>query len=226
MARTLHSSASMKMLTKSLLFVLSATAAGCMVGVDDGSTTTNPGGTNPGGMNPGGGDDDPTNPGGGGGSITATEFLNGSGMKQCDNAFACKASFPTDAGVTFEQAFGASASACYADVNMYNPPAAVEAAITAGKIDFDGVAAKTCLSGIAMTDCPTLWAQGPNMPAACDGVFAGKVADGAACTVDLECSNAQSYCEASKCTVDTQQAPRTSLNVTLTPDLTQWLARH
>jgi hypothetical protein len=202
----------MKTLTKALLAITLATAAGCVVGEipDDPGAGSPTGPTGPGGNGDGDGDGDGTGPGdgtGGGGSITATAFLDGAGMKQCDNAFACKSTFPTDQGVTFDQAFGATASACYTQINQYNPPAMVEAAITAGKIDFDGAAAKTCLAGIAMTACATLWANGPDEPAACAGVFSGKVADGAACTVDLECSGAQSYCNAGTCAPDTQQAP-------------------
>ena len=128
----------------------------------------------------------------------------------CDQAFACKASFPTNAGVTFEEAFGATASACYADGAEYYDAPAIQAAITAGKIDFDASAASACISGLsslAAPTCSTYWNEGPAYPNACGGVFTGKVADGAACTTDFECANPASYCEGT-CTADTQRIAR------------------
>jgi hypothetical protein len=153
-----------------------------------------------------GGDDDTTTPGdpnnpgdppGGGGDMTVAEFLTAIGMTECDDAFACKASFPTDAGVTFEDAFGASTSDCYAGAAAYYDPAKVDAAITAGTIDFDGAAAADCIAGIPAPTCSSYWTDGPAYPAACDSALVGKVADGAACTIDLECTNPESGCDPS-----------------------------
>jgi hypothetical protein len=140
--------------------------------------------------------------------MSATDFLDAMGHDDCDNAFACKSTFPTDAGVTFDQAFGATATACYADAAMYDNAPAVEAAITAGKITYDGAAAATCAAGIVQTACPAFWASGPTLPGACDGVMVGKTADGAACTTDYECATATSICDATskKCGPDPQGA--------------------
>ncbi|MBA3539317.1 MAG: hypothetical protein H0T79_06785, partial [Deltaproteobacteria bacterium] len=82
--------------------------------------------------------------------------------------------------------------------------------ITAGKITFDGAAAQTCLAGMTATACPAYWAEGPTMPAACDGIFVGKVANGAACVVDFECSAQGSVCDptAKTCGPDAQGARR------------------
>lgn len=110
---------------------------------------------------------------------------------ECDQAFTCKTSFPTDAGVTFDQAFGATASACYADAASYYNAPAVEAGITAGKIEFDATAAATCVTGlgaVAAPVCTAFWNAGPSFPDECYAVFTGKVAVNGACAVDFECS--------------------------------------
>lgn len=144
----------------------------------------------------GGGDGDG---GGTGGTLGVTEFLTAMGHKDCDDAFTCKANFPADAGVTFEEAFGADQQACYALVAEYYDAAAVEAAITAGKIAFDGAAAKTCVDGMAAATCTTYWDEGPNVPDACWTVLVGNVAVGGACTTDFECSG-ENWCdESNKC---------------------------
>ncbi len=78
---------------------------------------------------------------------------------------------------------------------------AVEASITAGKITFDATAAGACvtgLSGLAAPVCASYWNDGPAFPDACDSVFTGKIADGAACTNDFECTNAASICTTAK----------------------------
>jgi len=164
-----------------LLFVACAADA-----PPSGSNPTNP--TNPsdpsnpgGGMDPGGGMTTPT-------SLSVGDFLTAIGHKECDDAFTCKANFPTDAGVTFAEAFGANAMACYTDAATYFNVTAIQASIGAGKIAYDGSAAKQCVDGMAAPTCATYWTQGPNAPAACDTAMVGKVAAGAACTNDFECS--------------------------------------
>jgi hypothetical protein len=129
-------------------------------------------------------------------------------QKYCDEAFMCKASFPADAGVTFDEAFGASAQACVADAANYDMPAQVEAQITAGTIRFNGADAAACVAGIAFGTCQAFWDQGPTFPAACDTALVGTVADGGACIVDYECSSFTSYCDETtkKCTADTGMA--------------------
>jgi len=150
--------------------------------------------------------------GGGGDSIAVADYLTRIGMQECDDAFACKATFPTDQGETFDQAFGASVDACYTGAAQYYDAAAVEAAISGGTITYDGAAASACLAGIAAPNCATYWTEGPDGPAECDTALVGKVADGAACKIDFECSNLASVCAPTtmKCTADTGQRPSTS----------------
>ena len=133
--------------------------------------------------------------GGGGSSMTATQFLTQMEMKYCDEAFTCQASFPTDAGVTFADAFGASASVCYSDGAAYDMPASVETEITAGKIHYDAAAAASCVAGITYASCSDFWTNGGNYPASCDTALVGTVANGGACVVDYDCSSADSVCD-------------------------------
>ncbi len=166
--------------------------AACAADVDD-SGTENP---NPNTPNPNNPNDpnDPSMPGTPGGSMTSAEFLTAIGHKDCDDAFTCKANFPTDAGVTFTEAFGANQTACYADAAQYYNATAVQAAITAGKIAFDGTAAKTCVDGFKAPTCSTYWTQGPDYVTACDTAMVGKVATGATCAVDFECAG-ENWCD-------------------------------
>lgn len=136
--------------------------------------------------------------------VTATELLDRIGTVECDQAFACKATFPTDQGATFEEAFGATAQACYADAAQFYDAAGVEASIAAGKIKFDTSAANACLAGlqgIATPACATFWADGVAFPNACDNVFAGTVAQGGACANDLECAGDSICGDTNKCEV-------------------------
>lgn len=138
--------------------------------------------------------DDPQDPSTPGGSMTPAAFLTAIGNKDCDDAFTCMASFPTDAGVTFTEAFGADKNACYADAAQYYDANAVQAAITAGKIAYDGNAAKACVDGFKAPTCGTYWAEGPDYAAACGTAMVGKVAAGAACTIDFECAG-ENWCD-------------------------------
>jgi hypothetical protein len=185
---------------------LSTIVFGCLIaacGVGGGTDETGDGKGDGTGGGSGGGS------GGGGGGSTDTSgvanFLHEMGKKFCDQAFTCKASFPTDEGVTFEQAFGASAMACYADADMYNNAPAVAAAITKGTITWNPTDAAACLAGITFPACAMYWMNGANEPAACATALVGKIADGQACVVDFECASPTSYCDetSKKCTADT-----------------------
>jgi hypothetical protein len=165
----------------------------CAVDTPSDGGGTGGGGTGGGGGNGTGGGSGTG--GGGGGALTVPSYLTALGMKDCDDAFACKATFPTDGGATFDQVFGASASACYADAAMYFNAAAVQASIAAGRITFDGAAAATCIAGIPAPVCATYWTQGSDYPAACDTALVGKIADGGTCTIDFDCTSLASICD-------------------------------
>lgn len=148
-----------------------------------------------GGPSGGGGGGGGSGGGGGGGSMTVPEYFTALGKKECDDAFACKATFPADDGVTFTEVFGANATACYADAGMYYDAAAVQASITAGRLAFDGASAAACVGGIPAPVCASYWTQGSAYPAACDKALVGKIADGGACTIDFDCVKPESICD-------------------------------
>jgi hypothetical protein len=56
----------------------------------------------------------------------------------------------------------------------------------------------TGLSALAAPVCTTYWTDGAAFPDACGDVFAGKIADGATCTNDFECTNVESICTTAK----------------------------
>lgn len=159
------------------------------------------------GSGTGGGNGSGSGPGGGSQNMTATKFLEQINMKFCDEAFTCKASFPTDAGVTFEQEFGASQQACYSEGLAYYDPQAVEMQISAGKISFNATDAAACISGIAFSTCDSFWNGTDQFPSACSTALVGKVADGAACISHFECSSQASYCDetSNTCTAETDE---------------------
>jgi hypothetical protein len=194
------------MMSSKLFAFALVTVAACVGSPPDGGGTTNPGGTttNPGGgdPNPGGGNP-PGNPGGT--SMSLADYLDQTGHKECDQAFACMATFPAADGA-FADSWDTSATACYADAATYYDPTTIQAEITAGHIVFDGVAAATCIAGIVQTtDCAGYWANGPDEPAACDTALVGNVADGGACVVDFDCATITSICDTTtnKCGPDT-----------------------
>ncbi len=134
-------------------------------------------------------------------SATATTLLGTLARAECDQAHACKATFPPDLGFTFTQAFGATPAACTSSfVAFYDPPA-VEAAITAGRIAFDDRAAFACVAALrtlAAPDCATLWDEGIAIPDDCGGVFVGTIAVEGSCTSSFECEGAL-LCESGAC---------------------------
>lgn len=146
---------------------------------------------------------DPTDPTGGG--ATPAAVLERISTTECDQAFTCKDSFPTQYGA-FADYFGASATECYAINAEYWNAGAVEAGIQAGTITFDATAADACLAGaIEAPVCTTFWEQGPGVPDACWDAFAGTVAQGGACQIDFECA-AELVCgQAGTCAANTGQ---------------------
>lgn len=194
-------------MTMHLRTILLLSLLGACVGAPPDSTGGGGGGNGSGNGSGGGGGggSGEGSGGGGGGGMTATQFLAQMNDKYCTQAFACQASFPTDAGVTFTDAFGANVQACVAIGEQYDMPSAVEAAITAGTIHFNAADASACLGGITYPACAQFWDNGPNAPAACNTALVGTVADGGACATDYECSSATSYCDetSKKCTADT-----------------------
>lgn len=66
-------------------------------------------------------------------------------------------------------------------------------AVNAGRLKFDGIAAKTCLAQIE-NKCEALDQGGPFQDAACSTVFIGLAAEGEVCAQSIECAAAGSIC--------------------------------
>lgn len=61
------------------------------------------------------------------------------------------------------------------------------AAIDAGKVKYDGKAARTCVDAIAKESCDTTDLDGRSPPEACDHIVTGTLGDGASCVLSSEC---------------------------------------
>jgi hypothetical protein len=125
---------------------------------------------------------------GDGTSLTPSAFLTKLGDNECDEAFMCRASFPSNGNQHFEDEWGSTTDECYAGAADYFKPADVEASVAAGKITFDASAAKSCLSGIDYGSCSQFWKQGPQYPAACSTALVGTITEGGDCSNDFECA--------------------------------------
>jgi hypothetical protein len=71
--------------------------------------------------------------------------------------------------------------------------AGLKEGVDAGRLKFDGVAAKTCL-GQSEGQCATFIQGGPFGGMGCETVFVGLVANGGDCAQDNECATAESTC--------------------------------
>jgi hypothetical protein len=130
-------------------------------------------------------------------------FLDALGKKECDDAFACQATWPTAEG-PFNDYWGATINECYMGSAEYYDLTKIQAAVSGGKLTYDGVAAQMCVSAFAAPVCATYWTTG-GLPEVCWDALSGNTADGAACTTDFECAGENSYCDETslKCTADT-----------------------
>ena len=142
------------------------------------------------------GDDGSEGDGREGSELTVPEYLAAFSMQKCDEAFECMSTFPANSPISFASLYGESESVCYARSAQYYDATAVAASIAAGLITFDGAAAAACISGITAPACGTFWIEGPRYPEACKAALAGHVPDGASCSIDFECENSRSICDA------------------------------
>jgi hypothetical protein len=170
-----------------LLLTLLAPLASCMAG--DAPADDQPPGDD---MPPG--DDGPSDGSGPAGFVTSFA------QAECAEAHECRASFPTDAGVTFEQVFGATLAECETIALAYYDPDAVRMAVQNGTIEYDRDAAQDCLQNLTWGTCTQFWGGQSPLPASCGMALVGTVANGGACVVDFECSSDDSWCgEGSTC---------------------------
>jgi hypothetical protein len=142
-------------------------------------------------------EDEPNNGSGSGGTeqttITPLGYLEEIARIHCEQAFACRASFPADLGYTFEAQWGTSATQCQADLLLAWSASAIESEIAKGRAEFDGAAARDCLAGVAFGACTEYWMRGIEWAESCYHVIVGKVGSGGACDMDYACTS--SWCD-------------------------------
>lgn len=90
----------------------------------------------------------------------------------------------------------ASAAACD-DYFRTPPPSSYAPAKAAGKLDFDGEAARQCEDALAAQGCDPTSREVRAVPDACARMFRGHVTDGDPCSFDQECASAR--CELPAC---------------------------
>jgi hypothetical protein len=148
--------------------------------------------------------DDDDGPGDGSGP---SGFITAFASSECMEAHSCRASFPTDAGVTFEEVFGATEAACETMALEYYQPDTVRTAVQSGTITFDRTAAENCLANINWGTCTQYFDGQSPLPASCGQALVGTVGHGGQCEIDLECSSDQDWCgDSSTCeTIPTGQ---------------------
>lgn len=132
-----------------------------------------------------------------GGDPTVQEVLDESINTQCSKAWECMATFPSGQGVTFEQLFSTSESACVTNFQTLidEDQSKFEASVAAGRIIYNPDDAQICLDAMAALTCGQFWGTEPvQEPAACDSAFQGTVADGGMCTIDEDCAVDGSEC--------------------------------
>jgi hypothetical protein len=180
----------------SALFLAAALAAtGCMGNAPDGDDDSGDDSSGDDSSGDDSGGDDTSTPV----DYTATEFINDFAGAECTAAFECEDEFPADAGVTFAEAFGTSIAECVQWALEYYAPAAIEAAIDDGTVDYDEGAAESCAAGLNFGTCDQYFSGQSPLPAACGEAIIGHVADGGACASDFECASLESWCEDATC---------------------------
>jgi hypothetical protein len=105
-----------------------------------------------------------------GGSVDLADYIDSAVDARCEYLVRCG---------LFE-----NTSSCHAyyDGRVPQNPS-IEAAVDAGKMTYDGEAANDCFDALASASC----SRDAELSDTCDHIFAGKVADGAACAFDAEC---------------------------------------
>ncbi|MFT7518060.1 MAG: hypothetical protein ACI9MC_000184 [Kiritimatiellia bacterium] len=115
---------------------------------------------------------------------------------QCERAFVCTDSYPSDAPHTFESVYGTSIEDC---VERLSPDPADQdnyrASEKAGDLVYSKSAAKSCVSIIEASGCDAFFAD--PAPGDCGGPFVGSVESGGTCSIDLACES--SFCRDGAC---------------------------
>lgn len=132
-----------------------------------------------------------------GGSLSAKDAVTQAIQKTCQKAFQCMSSYPSNAGTSFQQQYGTSESDCENRFGALADASAIQASVDAGRIKYSSANAQTCLDAYSSMTCTQFWNGGGTVPAECNMIFSGSVADGGKCTLDEDCANSSSICNAS-----------------------------
>jgi hypothetical protein len=130
-----------------------------------------------------------------GATVASTDFDLKLSQAQCARAARCK-TFPDEA-------------TCNTNVRVVSDPS-VAAAITAGKIKYDGERAQQCIDAIAKQGCDLTAHDTHIPPAECTEMYTGTVKGGDSCSLDTECAsgtcNLPDECPEKACCVGTCRA--------------------
>jgi hypothetical protein len=120
-------------------------------------------------------------------TMTLSKYFDEIASVHCEQAFGCRASYPTDRGA-FEASWGATVAECEANLIAAWNPAQVETEIAKGRIKYDGTAAASCLEGVTFAACPDYWNRGIEWAESCYSVVVGVVPVGGACENNYSCT--------------------------------------
>jgi len=129
-----------------------------------------------------------------GGGFGPRDFIASFALEECQHAHSCRNQFPTNAPVTFEQAFGADVVMCEAMALEFYQPEVVRDSVNAGRIIYNRPQAEACIGALDFGTCAQYFGGTSPLPAACDQALIGQLADGQQCNHDLECASASSWC--------------------------------
>jgi hypothetical protein len=133
--------------------------------------------------------------------VSAGEAMERSIKTLCSKAHECRSSFSGSAQM-FEEAYGADEAACVMTYIALSDPDGLQASVDASRATYNADAADKCNEFYANQTCAQVFDETATPPAACEDVYSGTAADGAACTHTVDCVNPNAYCDSmtSKCT--------------------------
>ena len=121
-------------------------------------------------------------------AINATDYLTQIAMIQCQQAFNCRATYPSGSS-SFDAMWSTSVQTCVAMLQAEWGVNTLESEIAKGRIEFDGSAALDCLAGVAFDACDMHWTNGIEWAESCYSVMVGKVPTGGSCESLYSCES-------------------------------------
>jgi hypothetical protein len=121
-------------------------------------------------------------------AINATSYLTQIAMIQCQQAFNCRATYPSGS-TSFDTAWSTSVSSCVGVLQSAWAVGTIESEIAKGRIEYDGAAAVDCLAGVGFDACDTHWNNGIQWAESCYSVMVGNVPSGGSCESLYSCES-------------------------------------